>query len=178
MHIRKRETRNYFLPPFYYFFSAFFLLFFLFTPLSFQHIHPTPQTHLSPLSCLLFPLSYCIGTISQFPSISLSKHPGFFTGIKLSVAHHFAATSGLPRFSFPHCCFHSCLLQHISPSAWQRPQGIREEQGRQGHGRAMAAPLKTGECRQGGEHTARSLHSPEGQLTLDSGHGCSSALFR
>lgn len=97
--------------------------------------HPSSPTDSSLiLLCLFFFLSYCIGTVSLFLSLSLFNHKSLYAGIKLSVAHHFSAMSGLSPFSFPHCCFHSCLLQHISPCASQRLQGTGEEKHRQGHG--------------------------------------------
>lgn len=70
--------------------------FFSYLVLSVSNTSILPHRLIShPQSRLFFPPSYCIGTISQFPSLSFFNHPGFHTGIKLSVAHYFAAMSGV-----------------------------------------------------------------------------------
>lgn len=168
-------------------FSSFFLSFLFSLPLtffsyllfSFQHIHPPPQTHFSypVMPFFFFFLSYCIGTISQFPSLSLFNHPGFQTGIKLSVAHHSAGMSGTPQLSFPRCFFHWCLLQQVSLTLCMA--GVTGLQGRAMEA-AVPTPPKASQPRWRAPSTrtnstgcgfTRSLHSPGGQLTRHSGNG-------
>lgn len=172
------------------FFSSSFLSLLLRLPLTSFPFYPSqsPTHSPSPTDSSLTHFFFCPTAqflfLSSLPS--LLNHTGFYTGIELSVEHHQAVTSALPQFSFPYCLFPSTSTTHLTLRIREVTEHQREK-AQEGPRKQPFQQLWRQASADGEdwaqESTAQNLASPErnrpeGQLTLDCGHGSSSALFR